>query len=587
MNRIWKTRPRAPENHFAAFSHLPQPLAQLLWNRGIKHLSQAEAFFARQVEQDNPFGMRGMVEAVTRIRQAIARGEKIIVHGDFDADGVTSTAVMVTGLHALGAEVAPYIPHRVDEGYGLNGEAIHKMHRAGVQLMVTVDCGIRAGEEIALANQLGIDVIVTDHHSPPEQLPAALAIVNPHQPGCTYPHKMLAGVGLAWKTIQALWLAERKSPIGRSRGELDLSELLEWVALGTVADVAPLAGENRALVWRGLQQLHSTQNSGLLALAESAGVKPDAINAESIAFFLGPRINAAGRLDSAMLAYKLLRAHDMVQARALADQLEKQNRSRQQLTLQAMSRADAQLTDPEAPLLMVVDNQCPEGIVGLVAGRLCERHYRPTIVLAQGPEHSRASCRSIAEFHITKALDQVAPLLERYGGHAAAAGFTVRNENLPALERELRAIAAQQLAPRIAAGELHPTLELDGELFLPAVDDNFFQMLEQLAPFGEANRLPVWLATNITVQDARPVGSNNAHLKLTLRDQSQRLWRAIAFRQGYRAMGLPRQLDIAFTLTQNEWQGQRNLELQLVDFRPAHDSVAAPQPAPHAAPSRS
>ncbi|MGB0386923.1 MAG: single-stranded-DNA-specific exonuclease RecJ [Ardenticatenaceae bacterium] len=566
MERLWSIQDPAPESHFECFADLPRPVAQLLFNRGLKDRAQAEAFFGREVEESNPFRMRGMFETVKRIRQAIELGEKVIVHGDYDADGVTSTAVMVTGLYALGAKVAPYIPHRA-EGYGLNKNTIHKLKKHDISLMITVDCGIRAKEQIALANELGIEVIVTDHHSPGETLPEALAIVNPHQPGCEYPYKHLAGVGLAWKTVLALWLAERKSPLGKVRQPLNPNELLDLVALGTVADVAPLTGENRSLVWRGLNQLRHTERPGLLALMASAGIKPPAVSAESIAFFLGPRINATGRIDHAIQAYYLLRARDMLKAGQLADELELKNRERQKMTKQSIEHAHTKLPDPTAPLLMVSDPSCPHGIVGLVAGRLLEEFYRPTIVLSEEEEFSRASCRSIPEFHITRALEQVSDMLERFGGHAAAAGFTVRTKKIPELNEALLAIAAEQLNGGIKSGELRPRLVADAMLPLAEVNDRLVDALEKLAPFGEANREPIWMCHNVKVQDARQVGRNKTHLQLTLMDKNARRWRAIAFRLGNRYKGLPREIDIAFSVKRSEWQGRQRLELQVSDFR--------------------
>lgn len=576
MERDWKVRPQVPDRVLARFPHLPWPVVQVLYNRGLDDPAQAAPFLARRAEQTDPFALRGMGETVERIRRAIREQEWIIVHGDFDADGVTSTTVLVEGLLALGARVSAYIPHRVDEGYGLNETAIQTMKQRGVGLMVTVDCGIRAHPEIALANELGLDVLVTDHHSPAATLPAARAIVNPHQPGCPYPHKVLSGVGIAWKLVQALWQAEVERPLnGTHRGPLDPETLLEFVALGTVADIVSLTGENRWLVWRGLERLRQTQRPGLLALISSARVKQEEISAESIAFFLAPRINAAGRLDSAMLAYRLLRARSLDEALPLAEALEHKNRERQRLTESALQRAEAQLTDPTAPLLLVSDPECAEGIVGLVAGRLLERFYRPTVVVSQGPELSRASCRSIDEFHITHALDAVAHLLERYGGHAAAAGFTVRTAQLPALEEALLAIAGATLGGEIAA--LRPRLLGEGVLPLHEVDEPLVEALAALAPFGEGNEEPLWLCRSVEVQGARAVGSNGAHLQLTLEDQRQRRWRAIAFRQGHRLAQVLDQpcLDLAYTVKKSVWQGQSRLELQIEAFRPARERVAA------------
>lgn len=568
MDRIWTLYDPAPKSYLERFAHFPKAIAQLLYNRQLTDEAQVEAFFARKVIDDNPFHMRGMFEAVKRIREAIQRGEKILVHGDYDADGVTSTAVMVTGLHALGARVAPYIPDR-KEGYGLNPNTVSKLKPNGISLMITVDCGISAKAEIELANQSGVDVIVTDHHHLPKELPDAVAIVNPHQLDCSYPDKHLAGVGLAWKTIQALWLAERKSPTGKRRKDLNPNDLLDLVALGTVADVAPLTGENRSLVWRGLNKLRQTKHPGLIALMQSAGVHPQAANAESIAFFLGPRLNAAGRLDHAKHAYYLLRTDKLDQAYQLADELELKNRTRQKLTADALSRAYKKLSRTDVPLLMVSDPDCPKGIVGLVAGRLLEEFYRPSIVLCEGKEFSTASCRSIPEFHIKKALDEVSSLLERYGGHPAAAGFTVRTERIGELNEALLELAGKQLNEDIGMGKLQPKIKADGNLKLEEIDEALVDAIQQLAPFGEQNREPVWIARRVKVVEAKQVGRNQAHLKLTVMDQNNRRWPAIAFRLGprYAELKLTSIIDIAFSVKRKEWRGRKQLELQLTDFQ--------------------
>jgi single-stranded-DNA-specific exonuclease len=571
LNHRWVVRPPAPADAFQRFSDIPAPIVQVLYQRGLRTRQAVDDFLSHAAPLHNPFLMKGMTDTVRRLRQAIADGETVLVHGDFDADGVTSTVVMVTGLHALGANVAPYIPHRVDEGYGLNADAIHKMKARGINLMVTVDCGIRANAEIELANELGIEVLVTDHHSVPTELPAALAVVNPHQPGCDYPYKPLAGVGLAWKTIQALWLAERKNPIGKARDpHFDPNSLLELVAIGTVADVAPLTGENRTLVWRGLEQLRRTTRPGLLALYESSRLNPVHLTEESIGFVIGPRINAAGRLDHAILAYKLLHTPDPIQARQLAMSLEEKNRERQDKTKQALDRAFSQLPQEVQPLVMVRDTHCPEGIVGLVAGRLQEKFYRPAIVVSVGEELSRASCRSIPGFHITHALDEVSNLLERHGGHAQAAGFTVRTERLPQLQQQLLEIAHTRLLVEGSIADLEPKLELDGELSLEEITPTLHEYLVQLAPFGELNREPLWLAQNVRVEAVRAVGSNGTHLQLTFRDRHRKQWRGVAFRQGHRLQSLrsiPTTIDIAYAIKKSEWQGESRTELHITDFR--------------------
>lgn len=569
MERRWRIRPKAPEEHFARLPHLERLVVQVLYNRGLTDPAAIQTFLERRAGDDDPFRMEGVHAAVERIRQAIERGERIMVHGDFDADGVTSTALMVEVLHALGARVAPYIPDRVDEGYGLSIATLDKMAARGVSLVVTVDCGIRAHSEIAHATRLGLDVIVTDHHSLPPVLPGAHAIVNPKQPGDPYGFADFAGVGLAFKLGQALILANQRRTVGRPRAELDPDSLLDLVALGTVADLAPLLGENRSLVSKGLPLLNEPARPGLHHLLITARVKPGSVNAETIGYILGPRLNAAGRLEHAKLAYKLLRAQGEDEAVELANQLEALNRRRQALTHSALEEARARLADPTAPLLMVQDGQFLEGIVGLVAGRLTEEFYRPALVVRQGPAggESRGSARSIPEFHITRALDRCADLLVRHGGHAAAAGFTLATRHLPTLEARLTELAADALDGL----DLRPTLTADAEIKLEHIRQHHIAAIEELAPFGEGNQEPLFVARGLQIYRARRVGDGGKHLQLQILDPRRHIWHAIAFRQGERlARGaLPKVIDAVFHLRREQWRDVSRLTLVIEDFRPS------------------
>ncbi|MCZ7567607.1 MAG: single-stranded-DNA-specific exonuclease RecJ [Ardenticatenaceae bacterium] len=567
MERFWTIRPKAPQEQFARLPDLERLVVQVLYNRGLTDSTAVRTFLDRRTHGGDPFQMQGIPAAVKRIRQAIERQERIIVHGDFDADGVTSTALTVEVLHALGARVAPYIPDRVDEGYGLNMVTLDKMAAQGVSLLVTVDCGIRAHNEIAHAARLGLDVIVTDHHSLPPTLPGALAIINPKQPGDRYGFADFAGVGLAFKLGQALVLASQERTIGRPRAEIDPDDLLDLVALGTVADLAPLLGENRLLVSKGLPYLNQPARPGLRHLMTTARVKPGSVNAETIGFLLGPRLNAAGRLDHAKLAYKLLWTRNELEAAELARQLEALNRRRQALTHSALEEARARLTDPNAPLLMVRDGRFPEGIIGLVAGRLTEEFYRPAVVVHQGPPdgESRGSARSIPELHIIQALDRCADLLVKYGGHTAAAGFTVATTDLPALEARLTDLAAASLAGR----DLRPTLVADAEIKLEHIQERHIAAIETLAPFGEGNPEPLFAARYLETRRARRVGEGGKHLQLQILDRRRRLWQAIAFRQGERlAQGpLPELIDALFHLRCEQWNGTQRLTLVVQDLR--------------------
>ena len=377
----------------------PRPLAhllgQLLFNRGIAP-AQAALYFDGADVGDSPFHLKGMNEAVTRIRRALKSNEKIAIYGDYDVDGVSATALMVTTLQAFGADVLAYIPHRVDDGYGLNNESLNQLKAQGVQLVVSVDCGVRAIAEAAYARSLELDLIITDHHMPHDQLPEAV-VINPRQPGCAYPFKDLAGVGIAYKLAQALLLTESKSPALATAPNLTLDRLLDFVALGTVADVVPLRGENRFLTRRGLRIINEAQRTGIRELVMKSGVKLGQVNASAIGYALGPRLNAAGRLDHAKLSYELLMAQDKMYAENLATKLDELNRARQDKTKECAAHArDQMLTkQPNAPIVFAADPNYPQGIVGLVAGRLAEEFYRPALAIEQGPELSKGSARTI------------------------------------------------------------------------------------------------------------------------------------------------------------------------------------------------
>jgi single-stranded-DNA-specific exonuclease len=554
-----------PPEQLARFPHLHKTVVQVLYNRRIRQPAQVRAFMAQDAPLHDPFQLKGMDIAVARIAQAIQDGERIAVYGDFDADGVTSTALLTQTLQALGATVAPYIPDRVDEGYGLNTGALDKLAARGASLVITVDCGIRSSKEVAYGAHLGLDIIITDHHSTGPELPPAQAVINPKQPDCAYPFKELAGVGIAFKLAQAL-LKTVSSPAGNAI-PLRQEHLLDLVALGTVADVVPLIDENRSLVQRGLRQLNAPWRRGILALMERARIKPGLVNSTAIGFMLGPRINAAGRLQSAMLAYYLLMTRDPAKATCYADQLNRLNQERQHLTLEATKLARSQVTNEtgDVPyLLFAASPDFKAGIVGLVASRLAEEFYRPSVILEQGAQKSRASCRSIPEFHITRALDECADLLVRHGGHAAAAGFTVHNENLPALRERLQTIARQELAK----ADLAPKLEIDDELTLGPDLYDLCAELDRLQPFGEANPVPIFVSRGLRVERWQTIGLDGRHLKLLVNDGQAR-WDAIAFRQGPKAGQLPEVIDLAYQLDMSEWNGRKRLRLIVQDWQPA------------------
>lgn len=560
----WEVAPPAPPIHREKLGTLDPLVVQLLFNRGLVEPQEIRVFLEGTPQDDNPFRLRGMNEAVTRIRQAIRQRERIAIYGDFDVDGVTSTALLVQVLQALGADAVPYIPHRVEEGYGLNTDALDELAAQRVGLIITVDCGVRAVKEVIHGRRLGMDLIITDHHEPPQELPPALALINPKQPGCRYPFRDLPGVGLAFKLAQALLRVERRVALGTARTEIAAEGLLDLVALGIVADLAPLLGENRALVRQGLSVLNRADRVGVRALMDVAGVQPGQIGAETIGYVLGPRINAAGRLDHAMLAYRLLVTHDPEEAQQLAEKLDARNRERQALTRATLEQALAHLEGKETDLFLVVGGEdFPPGVVGLVAGRLTEQFYRPSLVLEIGGETSHGSARSIPDFNVVRALDEVADLLIKHGGHAMAAGLTVSNDELPALRTRLNEIAQRDLA----GVDLVPALFVDAEWPLAQLTPQTFRTLTGLGPFGVGNPAPLLLARDVTLRGYVAVGDEENHLRLKLQ-QGRVVWDGMAFRQGHWADNLPEHLDIVYTPKIEVWNDQERLRLDVKDMRP-------------------
>ncbi len=560
----WHLAPKAPINYVNALNDIGPVMAQVLYNRGITDVDNARLFLSDNLPIHDPFKMKGMNKAVARIRTAIRREEHIVVYGDFDADGVTSTTLLVQTLQALGAKVSAYIPHRVDEGYGLNAPALYSLAEDGVSLIITVDCGIRSVEEVIEGQKAGLDIIVTDHHSIGDVIPPAYAVLNPKQTDCDYPEDMLAGVGVSFKLASALLrVASAQDKIAPSITEEDL---LDLVAIGTVADLAPMDRfENRKLVKLGLEQLSKARRPGIYTLLDEAGVQPSDIRAMSIGFVIGPRINAAGRLEHADLAYQLLSTDDWGQATQLARELQELNRKRQDLTRDAFEIAEemARQEGEDPALIFAASPQFLPGIVGLVAGRLVEQFYRPAIVVEMGEEESHGSCRSTPEFNITDALDECADILLRHGGHAQAAGFSVRNENIPMLKERMTKIAEIKLAHQ----ELLPTITVDAEVRLDELTMDLASQLELLEPTGEDNRPPVFMTPRLRVLDARQVGREGAHLKLRLANHMKDM-DAIGFNLGHWLNDLTNYVDVAYHLDINEWRGRTTLQMRLVDLKP-------------------
>jgi len=562
--RRWRVQPKIPRDVDAALSDFSPLMRQLLYNRGFMDSGSAAGFIAGTVNfPTKPNLLKSMEVAVQRLHDAVINSERIAVYGDYDADGVTATALMMGFLSKLGVTPRIYIPNRYDEGYGLNEEAIQVLAEEGTDLVITVDCGVRSLREAALAVELGMAMIITDHHQPGKDLPMAVAVINPKQPGDTYPEKNLAGVGLAFKFAQAYLETYPKKGV-------DPEEWLDLVAIGTVADLAPLVGENRVLVKAGLERIRRAPRQGLFALGQVAGLNLPACDAATIGFSIGPRLNAAGRMETAMTAFELLTAQDYQRAGELAQILDSQNNQRQEETYQIRELAAAQVLgkDPDALLFFAADPSFSEGVVGLAASRLTEVYYRPAIIAHQGEAHTVASCRSIPEFHITQALDECADLLVRHGGHSAAAGFTVRNQDVPDLIERLTEIAARELAQVT----LLPVIDIDREIRLEKLNGRYIAGiiadLHQLEPTGRGNPEPVFASRDVTVRQARAVGREGKHLKLTLQ-AGPSIFDAIAFQQGYWVGEMPERIDIAYRFEENSYMGRVNLQLNVKDIRKA------------------
>ena len=549
----WKLRdPAARQKGIANF---PPIVATVLASRGITTRPQADLFYKPHLaEAYDPLQLKGMPEAIERTRRAIASKEMIALFGDFDVDGVTSIAVLRFGLDPLGAKTINYIPDRFKEGYGLNKGAVRELRARGASLLITADCGISSVEEVALANELGLDCIILDHHTVPDVMPAAVAAVNPKREDSDYPFRELAAVGVAYRYLQVLY-----ESLGR---QLDETQFLDLVALGTVVDVAPLADENRRIVTDGLALMQRGLRPGLEALAAVSQTAPERFNAETLGFAIGPRMNAAGRLKHAYIALDLMLAEDLRTARPLAEELDLLNRERQRQTRDAFVLAEELCGNSDDPLIMIGSDSISAGIVGLVAARLAERRIRPAIVYERGHETSRASCRTIPAFDIIRAIRREKDLLVRHGGHRAAAGFTVANENIELLRERLINSAAETLD----AEALRRVIQVDAETPLSALNGLEVKGLMRFEPCGHGNEKPVLMSRGVRVTRSKTVGADQDHLSLTVKD-GPLTWPAIAFNQA--DADLSGEIDIVYSLSR-EW-GSEQLKLEIKDIAPSFE----------------
>jgi single-stranded-DNA-specific exonuclease len=541
--------------------------ARVLAGRGLDAPGAAEAFLALPLaDLPDPFSMKGMDAAVGRIARALDAGERIACYGDYDVDGVTSTVLLAGFLRAAGADVVTYTPHRLVEGYGLNSAAVAKLAERGVRLLVTLDCGITSVEEVRAAAALGVETVVVDHHTVPVELPAAAAILNPHQPGCAYPSKDLAAVGVTFALAMALRRRLREQGrFGPQRPEPNLREALDLVALGTIADVVPLVAANRILVRWGLEELSRSRRPGVRALKRVAGIaEGTAISAGQVGFRLAPRINAAGRLDDAGRGVRLLLADDPGQASALAEELDRENQARQEIERgmldEAIADAAARVAAGARGLVLARDGW-HAGVVGIVASRVVERFHRPAVLVGVGEDGvGKGSGRSIEGFHLYDALAACATHLARFGGHRHAAGVTLERDALPRFREAFEAYAAG----RIADDDLVPRQRIDAWVEERDLTERAAEDLARLGPFGAGHPEPVF-ALRGPASRARTVGAARAHLKLGL----GRGLDAIGFGMGERLDVCAGAVEAAFSVGFDEWDGARRLQLRLKDVRPA------------------
>lgn len=558
----------------------PTYLRQILFNRGILDKEAAESYFSASSPVHDPFLLLDMKKTVDRLFRAVDENEAIVVYGDYDVDGVSATALMVLVLQKFGAIVHRFIPNRFEEGYGLNNDSITVLADSGAKVILTVDCGIRSPKEVEHAKSHGIDVIISDHHHPKDELPNAYAVVCPKREGDPYPYKDLAGVGLAYKIAQALFST-------RSVGSWQADDWIDLVALGTVADIVPLTGENRTLVRRGINQIRLGSRVGIKALTGVAAKDITRITSTDIGFILGPRLNAAGRMDSALKAYDLLVTDSVERAGLLAQELDNQNNERQKATKTAQDNAKEKIGEDSSLNLISAFFKVPSesepdvslngylpgediypGIVGLVAAKLTEYYYRPAIAGVVDREFCRASCRSIPEFHITEALDECSDLLVRHGGHSMAAGFTVKLENLPALVEKMNLIANRKLQGQ----NLKPVLKVDCEIPVGEINPTIYKDLDLLQPTGMANPSAQFLARRVRFSDMKIMGRDGTHLRGTL--ERCQLNQAVAFNQAnwYKVWKESRpSFDILFTIEVNRYFDKETQQINIRDMHPSDE----------------
>lgn len=568
MSKIWNVKPQGDINvikHLSAALNVDMVIANLLAQRGITSFNEAKAFFRPKLtDLHNPFLMKDMDKAVTRLEQAIINQEKVLIYGDYDVDGTTSVALMYQFLRTRINDLDYYIPDRYSEGYGISPRSIQYAAEQKFSLVIVLDCGIKAIEKIKQAKDLGIDFIICDHHNPDNEIPEAVAVLDPKRPDCKYPYKELSGCGVGFKLLQA-YTQKNDIPV------VELYDLLDFVVVSIASDIVPVTGENRVLAHYGLKKLNSNPSLGLKTIIQISNLGGQQISISDIVFKIGPRLNASGRIEHGKKSVEILVMNDENQSFVLGEEINSFNEIRKTLDRDITQEAlDMIALDPrhsERFATVLYNRDWHKGVVGIVASRLTEHYYRPTIILTESNGLATGSARSVKDFDLYEAIGQCSDLLESYGGHMYAAGLTMKIENIPAFTRRFEEIVKNTMSNE----QQVEVLEADTKLQLSEITPKFYRVLKQFEPFGPHNMTPLFVTENVLANESsRCVGRSLEHLKLDLVEPTGNspVFPAIAFNQAshYDAIsqGLP--FDILYTVSENEFRGKTNLQLYIRDI---------------------
>lgn len=569
MNKNWVIKSSGDENVINSLSRelgIERPLAQLLVQRGVSTFKEAKDFFRPDLANlHDPFLMKDMDVAIQRILDAIQSGEKVLIYGDYDVDGTTAVALVYSFFKDHFKEIDYYIPDRYDEGYGISVKGIDFASELGVSLIIALDCGIKAVEKIAYAQEKGIEFIICDHHNPGETIPDAVAVLDPKQDGCPYPYKELSGCGVGFKLIQAYGINTGQAPES-------IYDFLDLVVVSIASDIVPITGENRIMSHFGLKKLNDRPSIGLRAIKEVAGVEKKYMDIEDIVFKIGPRINAAGRMESGKKSVDLLVCENWKDAGVISKKINNFNLDRRNIDTEITRQAIEMIQDDEAlkklNSTVLYNPEWHKGVIGIVASRLLDHYYKPTVILTKSNGFITGSARSVSGFDLYRAIESCSDLLVNFGGHKYAAGLTMKVQNLPKFRERFEKIVNETIDPE----QLIPVVEIDTELQLTDINEKFYRILKQFQPFGPENISPVFLSENVVDNGyGRTVGTNGEHLKLTLIQEENpfQVFPAIGFHQGndFGRINKGAPFDICYQLMENEFRGRTSLQIHLLDIK--------------------